>query len=67
MQCNVGKTDKILRLAVGTAVIAAGVYYQNWLGAIGLIPIVTALIGWCPAYLLIGASTCKSDDKPSGQ
>jgi hypothetical protein len=59
MQCNVGKTDKIIRLVLGIAIIGAGVYYQNWLGAIGLVPIGTALIGWCPAYLPFGISTCN--------
>ena len=57
MQSNMGKTDKIIRLVVGVVVVGAGIYYQNWLGAIGLIAIVTALMGWCPAYTLIGAST----------
>lgn len=59
MQTNVGTTDKIIRLVLGVAIIGAGVYYQNWLGAIGLIPIGTALIGWCPAYLPFGINTCK--------
>lgn len=59
MQCNVGSTDKIIRLILGAAIIGAGVYYQNWLGAIGLVPIGTALLGWCPAYLPFGISTCK--------
>lgn len=59
MPCNVGTTDKVLRLIIGAVIIAAGIYYQNWLGAIGLIPIITALLGFCPAYTLIGASTCK--------
>jgi hypothetical protein len=59
MQTNVGTTDKIIRLVLGAAIIGAGVYYQNWLGAIGLVPIGTALIGWCPAYLPFGISTCK--------
>lgn len=57
MQRNIGKTDMTLRLVAGAVIVALGIYYQNWLGAIGLIPIVTALLGWCPAYSLIGAST----------
>ena len=61
MKCNMGKIDRILRGIVGIAVIAVGVYYQTWCGAIGVIPIGTALIGWCPAYLPFGISSCKSD------
>jgi len=61
MKCNMGKTDRILRGIVGVAVIAAGVYYQSWWGAIGAIPLGTALLGWCPAYLPFGISSCKTD------
>lgn len=56
-----GKTDRIIRSIVGIAVIAAGVYFQSWWGAIGIIPVGTALIGWCPAYLPFGISSRKSD------
>jgi hypothetical protein len=63
MQCNVGTTDKIIRLVVGVVIVIAGLYYQNWLGVIGLVPILTALVGYCPAYSLFGASTSKSQDQ----
>ncbi len=59
MKCNVGKTDKAIRIAIGAGIIAAGIYFQSWLGAAGLIPLFTALTGWCPAYLPLGISTCK--------
>ena len=59
MACNVGKTDKIIRLILGAAIIGAGVYFNNWWGAIGIVFIATALMGWCPAYLPFGISTCK--------
>jgi len=57
MKCNVGKADKIIRLILGAGIIAAGVYFQSWWGAIGAVPILTALIGWCPAYVPFGIST----------
>ncbi len=66
MKCNVGGMDRRLRIVAGLAVIAIGIYYQNWLGAIGLIPLLTGAIGWCPAYLPFGLSSakaCKSEDK----
>jgi hypothetical protein len=62
MKKNVGGIDRILRLVVGLAVIGWGVYAQNWLGAIGIIPLFTAAIGWCPAYLPFGISSCKTED-----
>jgi hypothetical protein len=56
-----GKTDRILRAIVGIVVIGAGVYYQSWWGAIGVIPLGTAIIGFCPAYLPFGISSNKTD------
>ena len=40
-------------------ICAAGWYYHAWWGLIGLVPIVTAAIGWCPAYMPLGLSTKK--------
>jgi hypothetical protein len=60
MTCNMGKTDKILRLFIGLGVIGAGYYFKSWWGAIGLIPLFTALVGFCPLYKLVGISTCKT-------
>jgi len=59
MNLNVGSADRVIRIVVGVAICAAGWYYHSWWGLIGLVPIVTAAIGWCPAYLPIGLSTKK--------
>ena len=59
MEKNVGSADKILRIIIGIGIIGAGVYYQSWWGAIGAIPILTAVVNFCPAYTLIGLSTKK--------
>ncbi len=59
MKCNVGKTDRVLRFVAGTLIIGAGVYFQNWWGAVGTVPILTAAVRWCPAYLPFGLSTAK--------
>jgi len=58
---NVGGIDRIIRIVTGLAVIAWGVFEQNWLGAIGLVFLLTGVIRWCPAYLPFGIKTCKSD------
>ena len=60
MNRNVGSTDKVLRIIVGVAIAGVGVYFQSWWGAIGAIPILTALMGWCPPYALLGINTRKS-------
>ena len=62
MKKNVGGIDKIIRIVAGLAIIGWGVYAQNWWGAVGAVPLLTALIGWCPAYLPFGLSSCKVKD-----
>ncbi len=59
MTQNVGGIDRILRILAGLAIIAWGVYAHNWLGAIGLVPLVTGLLSWCPVYLPLGLSSRK--------
>ena len=63
MKCNVGKTDKMFRIILGVVIILAGIYFKSWWGAVGVIPIVTGFIRWCPAYISFGFSTCEPDKK----
>lgn len=57
---NVGTIDRVARLIVGIALIAiVFVGPQTPWGWIGIIPVVTALVGFCPAYRLFGLRTCK--------
>jgi len=62
MKCNVGKTDRIVRVIVGLAIVWAGFYYEKWWGLLGIVPLVTAAIGYCPAYTPFKFSTCRKDD-----
>lgn len=57
MKCNMGKTDRVIRVIAGLAIIGAGVYLQSWWGIIGVVPLVTSGLGWCPAYALFGITT----------
>ncbi len=63
MEKNVGTVDRVIRVVLGLAIIGAGVYYQSWWGVIGIVPLATAAIGTCPAYLPFGMSTCKLKEK----
>jgi hypothetical protein len=58
MKANVGGIDKALRAIVGLAIIGAGVYFQSWWGAVGIVPLLTAAFSFCPAYPIFGISTC---------
>jgi len=59
MTKNVGSLDRVIRLILGLVIIGLGVAFQSWWGVIGVIPIVTAVISWCPPYAMLGLSTCK--------
>lgn len=57
---NVGGIDRILRIIVGLALIASALFADFVWGWIGVVPLLTALIGFCPAYTLFGIKTCKT-------
>jgi hypothetical protein len=59
MQLNVGGIDRVVRVVLGVALIGWGVYAQSWWGVIGVPLLLSGLIGVCPAYKLLGISTCK--------
>lgn len=59
MKSNVGGIDKVARIVIGAGLVgatAAGIL-PAW-GYIGIVPLVTGLMGWCPLYRLIGLNTC---------
>ncbi len=61
MAHNVGGIDRALRLIVGLGLISmVFIGPQTPWGWIGIVPIATALLGWCPAYSLFGLKTCKT-------
>ncbi len=58
---NVGGLDRIARIVVGLALIALALSGQIGLwGWIGVVPLATGLVRWCPAYLPLGLSTCAA-------
>ena len=60
MKKNIGSLDKTLRLIVGIVLILlVFVGPQTPWGWLGLIPLVTALMSWCPVYVLFNLSTIK--------
>ncbi|MEQ1651325.1 MAG: DUF2892 domain-containing protein [Hyphomicrobium sp.] len=60
MPTNVGTIDRALRVIVGLALISlVFIGPQTPWGWIGVVPLLTALVGYCPAYSLLGVSTCS--------
>lgn len=64
MKINVGGIDRLLRIIVGLAliVLAASGTVGLW-GYIGVVPLLTGLFRFCPAYTLIGMNTCPMQGK----
>jgi len=60
MKKNVGNTERAIRIIIGLALISlVFIGPQTAWGWIGLVPIATGLLGWCPPYALFGINTCK--------
>jgi len=64
MKCNTGTVDRTLRIIFGLAfiVLAASGTVGTW-GYIGVIPLLTGLVGFCPAYTIFGMNTCSMEKK----
>lgn len=61
MTTNMGMIDRALRVIVGLILISlVFVGPQTPFGWIGVVPLLTAFIGWCPAYTLLGIRTCPA-------
>ena len=56
---NEGNLDRILRVIVGLAVLSLCVIGpQSMWGLVGLVPLLTGLLGFCPLYKILGLNTC---------
>ena len=66
MKCNVGGIDRILRIAVGALLVALAITnVVGWWAWLGLIPLTTGLFRFCPAYPLLGITSCRTSAKSS--
>jgi Protein of unknown function (DUF2892) len=64
MKLNVGGIDRILRIAAGIALIAlAATHTVGVWGYIGVVPLLTGIFKFCPAYTLLGMNTCPMEKK----
>ena len=59
MKANVGTIDRVLRIVAGLVLIAlAATGTVGWWGWLGVVPLDTGLFRFCPAYTLLGITTC---------
>lgn len=70
MKTNVGTIDKVLRIVVGLALLSLFFVLEGqarWWSLVGLVPLLTGVVGICPLYSLLGISTCPMGRKPAGR
>ncbi|MBK8793789.1 MAG: DUF2892 domain-containing protein [Holophaga sp.] len=63
MNANVGSIDKAIRVLVGLGLLSLFYFLDGnarYLGLIGLVPLLTAVMSFCPIYTLLGLSTCPT-------
>lgn len=61
MTRNEGTADRVIRVLVGLLLLSLVLLQPPiWWGLLGLIPLATGLIGWCPIYQLLGINTCPT-------
>lgn len=61
MKPNIGGVDRIVRMVAGLALLGAGFWFRSWWGLLGLVPLLTAILRFCPAYLPLGVRTCRRE------
>lgn len=63
MKCNVGRTEQAIRITLGVLIILFGLFFRSWWGLIGLAPIITGSIRYCPLSDALGISTCHPESE----
>mgnify|MGYP006298965135 CR=1 FL=1 len=72
MQCNVGGADRWIRIIAGVVLLLIGIFvpmgtvWQTIVLIVGAIGLVTGLIRFCPASLVLGINTCKAPESGEG-
>lgn len=65
MDHNEGTIDRVIRIVLGLGLLALTVTGpQTWWGFIGVVPLLTGIVGFCPLYSLIGVRTCSPNKTP---
>ncbi|MBI5277587.1 MAG: DUF2892 domain-containing protein [Burkholderiales bacterium] len=60
MKQNVGTIDRTIRIVAGLVLVGlAATGTVGWWGWLGVVPLATGLVGWCPPYSLLGMNTCS--------
>lgn len=61
MKCNVGSTDRIIRIVIGLGIAICGVIFESYWGLLGVVLIATGVFRFCLLYSLLGINTDKKE------
>ncbi|MBI2840565.1 MAG: DUF2892 domain-containing protein [Acidobacteria bacterium] len=64
MKKNIGTVERVIRVIVGIGVLSVAFVGKGtpWT-YLGILPLLTGVVGWCPPYAVFGISTCKASDQ----
>ena len=62
MKCNIGKTERLIRIAAGILLVGAGVFFGGLWALLGIAVMVTAIVSWCPVRSVFGRSSGREDE-----
>ena len=66
LKTNIHKAERVVRVVVGLGLVSLAFWGPtNMWFLIGLVPVATGVLGWCPPYSLLGINTCKIGQKPT--
>jgi hypothetical protein len=63
MLSNMGKTDRLIRTAAAFVIIFGSIYLGGLWAILGMVVLLTAIIGWCPIYAVLRLSTTKEQEE----
>ncbi|MFZ2872737.1 YgaP family membrane protein [Zavarzinia sp.] len=66
MNTNIGTLDRVLRVIAGLVLLSLLFLLDGeakWFGLIGIVPLATAAMSWCPLYTLLGIRTCRTNGR----
>jgi hypothetical protein len=69
MKRNVGTVDRAIRIVAGLVLLSLVFLVESnarWWGLVGLLPLVTGLVSWCPLYIPLGIDTCHARHEAPG-
>ncbi|MGZ3180842.1 MAG: YgaP family membrane protein [Telluria sp.] len=63
MEANVGTVDRVIRIVLGLLIL--GLFFMldegvRWWALLGIIPLASGLVAWCPVYKLLGIDSCDA-------